>query len=314
MKKKQKKKKDFVTEDNSFKKLPLLSNVYKFKDGISVIGAFNIHAFGHKKLENENVMRIIIYILCKYDIVLCQEVHFDREIVEKLVKMVSKSFAPYAYVISCPIGKHSYKESYLYLYKPNEWKLLDNYIVDNNEFAREPYVVQFQHWKKPKVKITLIGCHTKLENAYREIKALVTDVYTYIKKKSAKRSGLFRLFSLLCLNTVFGDNCEHIILMGDFNASGPYLNKTMQEELDKILTQYNLMWGINHSSNTAVASNRAAYDRFIFELNNKNRWVRDVRIWKYDDFWKNKFDQALTMKFAIRVSDHYPIKFKLKLK
>ncbi|CAG8838233.1 5739_t:CDS:1, partial [Gigaspora margarita] len=44
------------------------------------------------------------------------------------------------------------------------------------------------------------------------------------------------VFSLLCLNTkksVFGDNCEHIVMMGDFSASGPYLSKTKQDELDK---------------------------------------------------------------------------------
>ncbi|CAG8857292.1 28942_t:CDS:1, partial [Gigaspora margarita] len=164
-----------VIEDILFKKLPLPSNVYKFKDGISLVGAFNIRAFGHKKLENKNAMRIIVDILRKYDIVFCQEVHFDRIMVEKLVNMVSKSFEPYSYVISCPIGpisKHSYKENYLYLYRSNEWKLLDNYIVENNKFIREPYVVRFQYRKKPHIKITLIGCHTKPENAYREIKAL----------------------------------------------------------------------------------------------------------------------------------------------
>ncbi|CAG8773309.1 356_t:CDS:1, partial [Gigaspora margarita] len=304
-------------EDNLLKKLPLPSNFYEFKDGISIVGAFNIRAFGQKKLENKIVMRIIIDILRKYDIVLCQEVHFGIKMIEKLINMISKSSVPYFYVLTCPIGKHSYKERYLYLYRPNEWKLLDNYIVENDKFTRDPYVVQFQHRKKSHVKITLIGCHAKPVDAYREIKALVTDVYTYVKKKSTKRSGLSRLFSLLCLNTkesVFGDNCEHIVMMGDFNASGPYLNKTKQDELDKILVQCNLMWGVSHSSDTTVASNIAAYDRFIFEINNKNRWIGDVRIWKYDDFWKNKHNQALITKFAKSVSDYYSIEFELKLK
>ncbi|CAG8850742.1 18032_t:CDS:2, partial [Gigaspora margarita] len=174
-------------KNNLLKNLPLPSNFYEFKDGISIVGAFNIRAFGQKKLENKIVMRIIIDILRKYDIVLCQEVHFDRKMVEKLINMISKSSVPYSYVLTCPIGKHSYKERYLYLYRPKEWKLLDNYIVENDKFIREPYVVQFQHRKKLHVKITLIGCHTKPVNAYGEIKALVTDVYTYVKKKSTNR-------------------------------------------------------------------------------------------------------------------------------
>ncbi|CAG8702397.1 4268_t:CDS:2, partial [Racocetra persica] len=150
---------------------------------------------------------------------------------------------------------------------PNEWKLLDNYIVDNNKFTREPYVVQFHHRKKPNVKITLIGCHAKPENVYSEIKALVTDVYTYVKKKSEKRSGLSRLFSLLCLKTkesVFENNCELIILMGDFNALGPYLNKTKQDELDKILNQNKLIWGtiqIDEDLNTSKDNNKTRKDK-----------------------------------------------------
>ncbi|CAG8838807.1 20425_t:CDS:1, partial [Gigaspora margarita] len=150
-----------------------------------------------------------------------------------------------------------------------------------------------------------------------EIKALVTDVYTYVKNKSTKRSGLSRLFSILCLNTkesVFGNNCEHIILMGDLNASRPYLNKTKQYKLDKLLVQYKLIWGVGHSSDTTVSSNSAAYDRFIFEIKNKNKWIGDVRVWKFDEFWKNKHDQALITTFVKSVSDHYPIEFELILK
>ncbi|CAG8483444.1 10828_t:CDS:2 [Racocetra fulgida] len=315
-------------DNNLLKKLPLQPlSYYAFKDGISMIGSFNIRAFGLKKLKNNDIMRIIIPILRRYDIILCQEVHLnDEEMIEKLVDMVSNSSVPYSYTLSYPVGKslneerfskHSYKERYLYLYKPNKWKLLDNYIANNSQFVRMPYVAQFQHLKKPHVKITLIGCHTQPGHAYNEIKALVTDVYAYVKKKSVKKSSLSCLLSLLCLNTkeapIFGENCEHIILMGDFNASGSYLNKTKQAELDKILAQNNLIWGISHSSDTTVASKRAAYDRFIFEVKNKNRWIGDIRVWEFDKFWKDKYDPALITKLAMRVSDHYPIEFELKL-
>ncbi|CAG8569680.1 6278_t:CDS:1 [Cetraspora pellucida] len=321
------KKKGIVTEENLLKKFLLQQlNSYAFKDGISLIGAFNIQAFGPKKLENDDIMKIIIYILRRYDIVLCQEVHFNGEMIEKLVNMVSNPSVPYSYALSCPVGKslnqerfgkHSYKERYLYLYRQNEWKLLDDFIVNNIKIIRGPYVVQFQHLKKPHVKITLIGCHTQPEHAFGEIKALVTDIYAYIKEKSVKRSGLSRLLSLLCLNAkevpIFGENCGHTILMGDFNASGSYLNKKKQAELDEILIQNNLKWGISHSCDTTVASKRAAYDRFIFEIKNKNRLIGDVRILEFDKFWKNRCDPSLITKLEMNVSDHYPIEFELKL-
>ncbi|CAG8506483.1 30144_t:CDS:2 [Racocetra persica] len=209
------KKKGIVIEENLLKQFPLQQlNFYAFKDGISLIGAFNIQAFGLKKLENDDIIKIIIHILRRYNIVLCQEVHFNEKMIEKLVNMPGHAF-----------GK---------------------------------------------------------------IKALVTDIYAYVKEKSVKRSGLSHLLSLLCLNTkevtIFRENCGHIILMGDFNASGSYLKETKQEELDEILIQNNLMWVISHSCDTTVASNRTAYDRFIFEIKNKNRLIEDARILEFDKF------------------------------
>ncbi|CAG8701982.1 3240_t:CDS:2, partial [Racocetra persica] len=208
-------KKKAVDIDNLLKNLLLQPlNSYILKDGNSMIGTFNIRAFGHKKLEDNVIMRIIIFILRRYDIILCQEVHFNRERIEKLVNMVSNPSVPYSYTLSCPVGKSLSEERFLS--------------------------------EKLHVKITLIGYHTQPGHAYNEIKALVTDVYAYVKKKSVKRSSLSCLLSLLCLNTkeapIFEENCKHIILMGDFNTSGFYLNKTKQAELDIILAQNNLIW------------------------------------------------------------------------
>ncbi|CAG8498231.1 12723_t:CDS:2 [Racocetra persica] len=139
--------------------------------------------------------------------------------INKFVISLSKSSSiPYSYVSSQPIGKGSYKETYLYLYKSNKWK--------------------------PHIRITLVGCHIHPGNAYEEIKALVNNVYADIKSRLEKKDSF--LFNLLYC---FGNSCinlnilnEPIILMGDFNASGSYLNKNKQKTLDNILYNNNLMW------------------------------------------------------------------------
>ncbi|CAG8816568.1 9764_t:CDS:1, partial [Racocetra fulgida] len=155
--------------------------------------------------------------------------------------------------------------------------------------------------------ITLVGCHTHPNNAYEEIKTLVNNVYADVKARLKKRDSLSYLFnSLCCLGSLCVDSNDHepIIMMGDFNASGAYLNKKKQAELDKILNNNDLMWGIDHFSDTTVASKRNAYDRFIFEVKNKERWIVKTRIFEFDKGWKNK-------KASMLVSDHYPIEIEL---
>ncbi|CAG8591626.1 13036_t:CDS:2 [Cetraspora pellucida] len=342
-------------ENEILRKVPLPSSLNKnvSTKKTCIIGSMNIQAFGVKKMADKDVMKIIIDILQHYDIILCQEVHVPKgkeEMIDNLVKSISSSSTSYSYVMSEPIGRNSYQERYLYLYKTNDWKVIDNYVIDDtklgDQFIREPFVARFQHQKHSDVRINLVGCHTQPEQAYKEIKALVTSVYPIVKKKleqkmrgipqpsrperKEKSSKLLSLFNFLCCcfrpdvekdtthektRDADSESSEPIVLMGDFNASGSYLNKTERGEIDELLEKRGLTWGIDHKSDTTVASGDAAYDRFVFESNNKDEWVGDVRIWRFDDGWADKIkkDPDLVKKSAKRVSDHYPIEFDFKL-
>ncbi|CAG8835150.1 31697_t:CDS:1, partial [Gigaspora margarita] len=220
------------------------------KDSKVRIGAFNIKQFGVKKLNDQFVMKTIIKILKRYDIVLCQEVHLDKKMIKQLVTLLSKSSSvPY----SCLLSQLTGKERYLYLYNSNKWEVLENYLIKNKKFDRKffrvPYVARFQNLKNPHIRITLVGCHTHPNSAYKEIKALVDDVYVDIKARLEKRDSFSVLINLLYC---FGSSCissnddEPIVIMGDFNASGSYLKKDEQNKLDKILYKNGLMWGIDH--------------------------------------------------------------------
>ncbi|CAG8507953.1 3755_t:CDS:1 [Dentiscutata heterogama] len=177
---------------------------------------------------------------------------------------------------------------------------------------RNPYVAHFQHRRRSEVRITLVGCHTKPKNAYDEVRALVTDVYPFVKdevmKLANERTKSKELFSMDDLMYAF-DNLnmydfnfskfvserkesrkkvfdEPIIMMGDFNASGTYLREDECIEVDRLLQQNKLVWGINHGENTMVGS-KASYDRFIFEAEVANKMIKSVKVWRFNKDWSH---------------------------
>ncbi|EXX73932.1 hypothetical protein RirG_055820 [Rhizophagus irregularis DAOM 197198w] len=336
--------------------LPSHSRPQVFNKNISMIGSLNIQAFGTKKSSNKIIMRIIADILRHYGIILCQEIRANEDIIQELVNEVSTPATPYAYVASHPIGRSTYQERYVFLYRSNEWKVLEDYVIDDDDklgdkFIREPYVARFQHLERKNVRITLVGCHTRPDNAFEEINTLVNTVYMDVRKKlqrdnvQEKRqldketgpkepntfiSFLQRIFCCCCggyshvstrdfseeLAPSGADTNEPIIMMGDLNAAGSYVNKSQRAELDTILKKNNLRWGIQDNMDTTVADGPdTAYDRFIFEAANERRWIGNTKVWRFDDGWLNgKTDNETVKKAAKRVTDHYPIEFELKLK
>jgi len=337
--------------------LPSSSRPVVFNPNIALIGAINIQAFGTTKSSNNVLMRIIADILRHYDIILCQEIRAKDDIIQKLCDSVSTPATPFAYVASHPIGRSSYKEKYVFLYRKNEWKVLEDYVIDDDEklgdkFIREPYVVRFQHLKKSNVRVTLVGCHTQPDEAFAEIKALVSSVYIDVKKKLQrdivqekrqldKRAGpkekeknkflsFFMQYFCCCFGsyspvstrdfteelttTVSETDSEPIVIMGDLNAAGSYVNKSQRAELDVLLKKNNLIWGIKHNLDTTVADGPdTAYDRFIFEAANERRWIGNTSIWRFDDGWLKGNDVTSVKNAAKRVTDHYPIEFEFKL-
>jgi len=166
--------------------LPSSSRPQVFNKNISMIGSLNIQAFGTKKSSNSTIMKIITDMLRHYGIILCQEIRANEDIIQQLTDEVSTPATPYAYVASHPIGRTTYQERYVFLYRKNEWKVLEDYVVDDekfDKFIREPYVARFQHLETKNVRVTLVGCHTQPDNAFEEIKTLVSTVYMDVRKK-----------------------------------------------------------------------------------------------------------------------------------
>ncbi|CAG8686743.1 7863_t:CDS:2 [Ambispora leptoticha] len=362
-------------------KLPLPSATirHRFNQNISMIGSINIQSFGKKKASNHVLMRIITDILRRYDIVLCQEIHApenDVSIIQQLCDEVSTPNSPYSYVTSPPIGRGKYQERYVYLYRRNEWKVIDEYVIEDDEklgdlFMREPFVVHFQHLRKANIKLILVGCHTQPTKAFEEVSALAEQVYGIVRNNVIKKSpsskniresntkqqsrgitdeedqphGIWQIlknifccclpnyspvstreitsqerssrFSLSKPSYSIAGNSEKstvtndpIVMMGDFNAAGSYVNKAKRAELDAILKKNGLVWGIHNTTDTTVADGEfTAYDRFVFEEENVRRWIGNSGVWRFDDGWLNgKYDNELVKRAAKHCwSYHEPI-------
>ncbi|NXC21334.1 DNAS1 protein, partial [Corythaeola cristata] len=116
------------------------------------ISAFNIKTFGDSKMSNQTVADIIVSILSEYDITVVQEVRdTDLSAVNKLMDQLnSVSLHPYSFLDSIPLGRSSYKEQYIFIYRSDMVSVLGSYYYDDgcescgtDTFSREPFIVKF---------------------------------------------------------------------------------------------------------------------------------------------------------------------------
>uniref|UniRef100_A0A8D2JN77 Deoxyribonuclease-1 n=1 Tax=Sciurus vulgaris TaxID=55149 RepID=A0A8D2JN77_SCIVU len=155
------------------------------------IAAFNIRSFGDTKMSNDTLSSYIVRILSRYDIALVQEVR-DTYLtaVGKLLDELNWN-APdnYHYVVSKPLGRNSYKEQYLFLYRPDQVSVLDSYYYDdgcepcgNDTFSREPAIVKFFSPFTHVREFAIVPLHAAPTDAVTEIDALY-DVYLDVQQK-----------------------------------------------------------------------------------------------------------------------------------
>ncbi|KAM5131045.1 deoxyribonuclease-1 isoform 4-T14 [Callospermophilus lateralis] len=155
------------------------------------IAAFNIRSFGETKMSNATLSSYIVQILSRYDIALVQEVR-DTYLtaVGKLLDELNRDAKDnYHYVVSEPLGRSSYKEQYLFVYRPDQVSVLDSYYYDdgcepcgNDTFSREPAIVKFFSPYTHVREFAIVPLHAAPADAVTEIDALY-DVYLDVRQK-----------------------------------------------------------------------------------------------------------------------------------
>ncbi|XP_022603680.1 deoxyribonuclease-1-like [Seriola dumerili] len=258
-----------------------------------LLGAFNIKSFGDKKASNATLMNIISTIVHRYDIILIQEVRdSDLSATNKLMEHVNKGSPEFRYrhIVSEPLGRNSYKERYLFLYREDTVSVAKNYTYDDgNElfgtdtFIREPFVVMFSSKYTAVKNFVLIPQHTSPDFAVKEVDALydvVTDVRTRWKTND-------------------------IVLLGDFNAGCNYVSGSDWQKI-RLFTDKSFLWLITDEADTTVSHTNCPYDRIVVTTDMMKGVVqRSAGVYDY------MMDLNLSHHLALAVSDHFPVEVKL---
>ncbi|NWI60292.1 DNAS1 protein, partial [Calyptomena viridis] len=259
------------------------------------VGAFNIKVFGDTKMSNQTVANIIVSILSEYDIVLVQEVRdADLSAVKKLMDQLnSASRLPYSFLVSIPLGRTSYKEQYLFIYRSDMVSVLGSYYYDDgcescgtDTFSREPFIVKFSSPTTQVQEFVLVPLHSEPSHAAEEIDALY-DVYNDVINKWATNDILF---------------------LGDFNADCSYVTSRQWPSI-RLRSLRACEWLIPDSADTTVSETTdCAYDRIV-ACGTALRQDIDPGSATVNNFEK-KFH--LQNKDALAVSDHFPVEVTLK--
>uniref|UniRef100_A0A9L0I739 Deoxyribonuclease-1-like 1 n=1 Tax=Equus asinus TaxID=9793 RepID=A0A9L0I739_EQUAS len=210
------------------------------------ICAFNAQRLTLAKVAREHVMDTLVRILARCDIMVLQEVVDSSGSAIPLLLRELKRFdgsGPYDFLSSPPLGRSTYKEQYVYIYRSHKTRALDHYLYNDEDdlFAREPFVAQFTLPSKVLPSLVLVPLHTTPKDVEKELNALY-DVFLDVSQRWQSKD---------------------VILLGDFNADCASLNKKHLGEL-VLRTQAGFHWAIADGEDTTVrASTHCTYDRIV---------------------------------------------------
>ncbi|XP_040050107.2 deoxyribonuclease I-like 1-like isoform X1 [Gasterosteus aculeatus] len=263
------------------------------------ICAFNVQSFGESKANNKKVMGILLKILSRCDVCLIQEVRDSKgAAIQALLKdlngRLDKSNS-YSYVESERLGRKSYKEQYVYIYRSNVLTVKEHYQYskpegegtnDTDVFSREPFVVRF-HSPTTLVKdFVLIGHHACPRNAMKEI----NELYTVFK-------SIYNKWKI-----------DNVVILGDLNAGCSYVTIKGWRAV-RLRSDPKFHWLIGDEQDTTVREKtHCAYDRIIVH---GREVISSVVPGSAQPFnFKKHFH--LTEEEALEVSDHFPVEVDLK--
>ncbi|XP_066131181.1 deoxyribonuclease-1 isoform X2 [Saccopteryx bilineata] len=258
------------------------------------IAAFNIQTFGETKMSNATLVNYIVQILSRYDIALVQEVRDSHlTAVGKLLDRLNQDDPnTYHYIVSEPLGRSTYKERYLFLFRPDQVSLLDSYQYDdgcepcgNDTFSREPAIVKFSSPFTQVKEFAIVPLHAAPLDAVAEIDYLY-DVYLDVRQKW---------------------DIEDIMLMGDFNAGCSYVTPSHWSSI-RLRTTPIFQWLIPDTADTTVTATHCAYDRIVVAGTLLQHAVVPDSATPFD------FQAAygLSNQTAQAISDHYPVEVTLR--
>ncbi|XP_075942739.1 deoxyribonuclease-1-like [Anarhichas minor] len=258
-----------------------------------LLGAFNIETFGPQKSKDVTLMNIISKIVCRYDIILIQEVRDpDLEVTNRTMTAVNNRCPQYGYIYSAYLGAGRHKERYLFLYRVGMVSVGRSVTYDDipygfySRFSRPPFIVEFSTHTAVG-NFVLIPQHTSPSDAVLQIDALY-DVATAVRNYW---------------------NTNNIVLLGDFNAGGTYVSSPRWKWI-RLSVDKSFHWLITDDQETTVPRTGKTgfpYDRIVITDDIKNGVVTgSAGVYNFMSAF------GLTLDEALAVSDHLPVEVRLK--
>lgn len=253
--------------------------------------AFRICAFNTQRLTLTKVAKVLdtlVPIVARCDIMVLQEVvDSSGSAISLLLRELNRygDSGPYDSVSSPLLGRSSYMEKYVYIYRKLKTKILNHYVYNDKDdlFAREPFVAQFTLPSKVLPSLVLVPLHTTPKAVEKELNALY-DVF---------------------LDVTQHWQTEEVILLGDFNADCASLSRKRLNEL-VLRTEAGFQWAIGDDEDTTVrASTHCAYDRIVVHGQHCQSLLRSATAFSFPSSF------GLTEAEALNISDHYPVEVEL---
>lgn len=263
------------------------------------IASFNIQKLGLKKVFHKDVLPHLIKIVSRYSVILILEV-VDRSGVamERFLQELNKTRGnrehPYSIEKSSRLGRDSYKEQFVFLYREDQVNIKDRYQYedmqagDEDAFAREPFILRLTCLSTVIKDLVLIPVHTQPENSKKEL----DELYDVVEDVRAMWKT------------------DNILILGDFNADGRYLTKSAMKKI-RIRADQSYHWLIaDDVDTTASHANDNTYDRIVVYGDRLMAAIVPDSAQPFN--YQEEFQ--LSAETALRISDHYPVEVELKEK
>jgi deoxyribonuclease-1-like protein len=240
------------------------------------VASFNIQVFGEQKINNPNVMPIIVEILRSFDVIAIQEIRAQQDILPRLIEMLNADGRyHYDYVIGPRLGRSNSKEQYAFVFDRATIEVdraqLSTLDDPDDLLHREPLVGWFRaRAGEPAFTFSLVNIHTDPDEVDRELDVL-DDVFYAVRDDSRHE--------------------DDVIMLGDFNANDTHLNQLGQiPGLVRVV--------MNAPTNTRGT---AQYDNILFHQTATTEFTARGGVFDFLRHYNLSLEQALA------VSDHLPV-------
>jgi len=248
-----------------------------------IIAAWNIQVLGQTKMANKPIVDVITTTAHRFDVLAVQEIR-DKEglTIPALQQALTAKGHSMRVIASPPLGRTTSKEQYAIFYDPTHVSSLgwsEVYPDPRDDFEREPLATYLQAGN---LSFILVVVHIKPDDAASEI-AHLADVVAWIASENPAE--------------------RDIILLGDLNADGSYLD---ENSATRPLSSAQYQWLLGNEWDTTVAASENTYDRIIVTPSIA-AMQPTVGVDRFDTLYG-----PLTVT-PNSVSDHYPVWIKLPL-